>query len=508
MGAPERGPSSPLHPPCRPLSRVGRPSRPVLHQITQTAPGAPLNAPAAIALDADDDLWIGAKPSFTRVQLDRFSPASAALKPCSVPKASNSPPRAPRVPKASPSTTPPAPSTSTGDHEEKSNGGRLRRRVQRRRCNYQKKAKLGTALADARQLAVDNSTERSRRRTSTSSTPDSSNLSPRWQVERFTPTGALAPFTATAPYLTANAITGDDQLSTFPTVSPAISGIAIDPAGDVYIAQNAGISAYAPSGEPVPVSFTAADTPGIGESHENGGWGGFQKGIAVDPTNGDVLLTLQSVNQTVVAVDEFDSTGRFLGQFTEQGRAGPLALDSHGDLYLGYGSETVAVLGPAAYIPSLSLGEATQRTATAASLGGSVDPESSSPTPNPPSSTDCHFEYLTEAQFKAEGGFAGPRSRRPCAPPMPPKSPRATNPPPSTPRSPASPPPPPIATASPPPSPAPSAAPPTPPTPPLSPPPTPPPSPPPPPTTSAPPSPISMPPSTPSAPTPPTSSPT
>ena len=168
---------------------------------------------------------------------------------------------------------------------------------------------------------------------------------------------------------------------------------------------------YAPSGKFIQ-AFAGSQTPGLGESHRNGGFGGPLRGVAVDPRSGDVLVSVEEINTNVSAIDEFDSSGHFLGQITATipghglRSASSVVVDSEGDLYVVDGGEAinsrdiehaVDVYAEGHFVPGVRLGEATGRTATAAVLNGSVDPEALL---NGAGISECRFEYVTEAAFK------------------------------------------------------------------------------------------------------------
>ena len=72
-------------------------------------------------------------------------------------------------------------------------------------------------------------------------------------------------------------------------------------------------------------------------------FGGTVRDLAVDPTNGDLIVPVSyGIGNNIGrgAVDEFDASGHFLGQIVEEPKASPLngaqaaALDSQGHLYV------------------------------------------------------------------------------------------------------------------------------------------------------------------------------
>jgi hypothetical protein len=204
--------------------------------------------------------------------------------------------------------------------------------------------------------------------------------------------------------------------------------LAVDPAnGDIYFSVheyleggNSGpaILIYAPSGRFVR-AITSAGVPRLDQ--EAGYFGGEIEGLAVDPTNGDLLVSLSERNekQDFGGVDEFDSSGHFLSQITEAAGeplrgAFAIAAGSQGDVYVinrtengvGPGLSSVDVYGPGHFTPALRLAPAATEGADpeTAVLNGAVNPESTlAPNPSEYGVSDCHFEYVTEAAFKATG---------------------------------------------------------------------------------------------------------
>ena len=231
-------------------------------------------------------------------------------------------------------------------------------------------------------------------------------------------------------YVAGNEIDGTPSGPSFPRGS-----VAFDAAGDIYSASNGGqpiIAEYKPSGE-LAREFTGAETPGLGEHHEGGGWGSQRLGsIAVDPASGHLLVVVDGEWGGEAAIDEFDlETGRFVAQITEASLGHPLhaqtsvepiaiAADSKGDIYFDEQDEhAVYVLGPGRFDPTVRLAEATQRTPSSVLLGGSVDPEALS-------LAACNLEYVSEAVFeenlaKTGEGFSdlATGGSRPCAPAVP-----------------------------------------------------------------------------------------
>jgi hypothetical protein len=211
-------------------------------------------------------------------------------------------------------------------------------------------------------------------------------------------------------------------------ILPPVSGayeagdsLAVDPNdGDIYaVATASEVLEYAPTGELIR-AITSAGVPNPPGDHTGGPFGGVLQGLAVDPTNGDLLLSVgygygENAVEERGFVDEFDSSGHYLGQITEaEGEplsgAYALAADSHGNVYLAdrprFGTGTVAVYGPGHFVPGLRLAAATAEGAhpETAVLNGAVNPESTlTPNPSEYGVSDCHFEYVTEVAFNATG---------------------------------------------------------------------------------------------------------
>jgi hypothetical protein len=204
-------------------------------------------------------------------------------------------------------------------------------------------------------------------------------------------------------------------------------GVAVDPAnGDIWVQAGQAVFEFSPGGVLIR-EVTGEEAPGLGEGGQGfHGDGVEMAGLAVDPTNGDLLVALSLADGGGAAggqggaVDEFDSEGAFLGQITEaagqhlSGARG-LAVDSDGHVYVvnrdrnsGEGSTHVVDEFEAGhFVPGLRPDAATQLELASAVLNGSVDPESEL---NPEKIgservgiVDCRFEYVTEAAYQKTG---------------------------------------------------------------------------------------------------------
>jgi hypothetical protein len=246
-------------------------------------------------------------------------------------------------------------------------------------------------------------------------------------IEKFSSSGAPQNFVNTKgepvhlPYVEGNEISGTPE-GPFEENQP--SAITVDSFGDIYAASRAEIDEYRPSGEFIQ-RFTGEHSPGLGGSAENGGFGGFPTGVAVDPVSGLLAVSLKSSffeesSRDLGAVDEFDpASGKLLGQVTTTEieptpgtheashlfSADAVTFDPQGDLYVADRVQrTIEVYGPGRFVPSFRPRDVSGRTRTSAVLNSEVNPESSLDPEKPnPSLTSCVFEYTTQAAFDAEG---------------------------------------------------------------------------------------------------------
>jgi hypothetical protein len=204
------------------------------------------------------------------------------------------------------------------------------------------------------------------------------------------------------------------------------SGVAVDPAnGDIWVAGellaegHQGVFEFSPGGELIR-EVTGDEAPGLGggRGFNNGRGASPIEGLAVDPTNGDLLVSLTNTDDEGV-VDEFDAEGAFLGQITEAGGepvrgALGLAVDSLGDLYVvnnnpygvvgenGGGPHVVDEFEAGHFVPGVRPVAVTQDRPASVVLNGFVDPEADL-NPEKEGITDCYFEYVSEAAFDKSG---------------------------------------------------------------------------------------------------------
>jgi hypothetical protein len=189
-------------------------------------------------------------------------------------------------------------------------------------------------------------------------------------------------------------------------------GVAVDPAnGDIWVAIGKIVFEFSPGGELIR-EVRGEEAPGL-EQKSHGFYGVEIEGLAVDPTNEDLLVSLTSYSGG--AVDEFDSEGIFLGQVVEAGGqrlsgAFGVAVDSEGDAYVvnhdknaGEGAtHAVDEFERGHFVPGLRPAAATQDRQSSAVLNGFVDPESEL-NPERAGIVDCRFEYVSEAEYEQTG---------------------------------------------------------------------------------------------------------
>jgi hypothetical protein len=255
-------------------------------------------------------------------------------------------------------------------------------------------------------------------------------------VERFTVNAAgepqPAPFEFSAAYIEGNQIVGTPQ-ERFKSGNPTPAGVATDQSGDIYVVGANGYPAvyeYDRTGRFIR-AFEGRNTPGIGESTEEGGWGGVPSGVAVDRLSMHLLVSVhhEKVEHGITmgegAIDEFDvATGAYLGHITQTAPGSlihhprEMAVDSNGQLYAvddtgpreeSEPAHVVDVFGPPGVTkPGLTIAEASERTRSSATVSGSVNPEGLA-------LATCGFQYVTEEAYVREG-FAAPSAAE-CEPP-------------------------------------------------------------------------------------------
>lgn len=225
------------------------------------------------------------------------------------------------------------------------------------------------------------------------------------------------------------------------------NGVAIDSssgafAGYIYVvddnlAKETQVEQFTPEGCFVK-AFSEAGLPleSFGSNELNG--------VAVDPTDGDVLITEDKNSEGEHAViDEFAprAGGEYLGQITGTSRTAPferspfrggIAVSAKGNLYVGIdevGMHVVDEFGPGAFYPGAVTGEVTDDQPETAVLNGVVsgvvrkEESGGRIVQTALKLTGCEFEYVTEAVFQkskseGKGGFSAvePGERAQCVP--------------------------------------------------------------------------------------------
>jgi DNA-binding beta-propeller fold protein YncE len=198
-------------------------------------------------------------------------------------------------------------------------------------------------------------------------------------------------------------------LSTFAVLGGFPGGIAVDnsggpSAGDVY-AVDAGdnvVDKFDPAGTLV----AQITTPGAGSF-------GAVRGVAVDPATGDVYVADQGAG----VVDQFDAAGALLSQIsgveTGAGAMQPfgVTVSSSGLVYVTDAAHSVVnVFGAGVVVPDVVTGGASKVAPTSATVAGTVNPDGIQ-------LTDCHFDYVDEADYNASA--ANPYSEGQTAPCVP-----------------------------------------------------------------------------------------
>jgi hypothetical protein len=234
-------------------------------------------------------------------------------------------------------------------------------------------------------------------------------------LEKFNSKGEPEPFSGSAPYISVehpNKITGipSDPNKGFVSGSADISGITVDPEGNIYVAfQGSNVYEFAASGLFVREFNLTSGTmpPLVGQNYGSAG------AVAFDPESGHLLVTVSTSvdKETFGALDEFDAvTGEFVSQITEttggKHLEEPVAMstDSDGDVYVvsdigeSHLADSVEVYSRGAYVPDATLGVTSARTGVAATLNGTVNPDM---LVNKAPVTNCYFQYIEEAKYQA-----------------------------------------------------------------------------------------------------------
>ena len=219
-----------------------------------------------------------------------------------------------------------------------------------------------------------------------------------------------------------------------PTVSPGapngspknLCGAAVDSAGNVWVSNRAsnrileysaagaslaGAIDTSAQGSPCGIAFDSEDNlyATVGKSvwrySAASGYAsatpidqsGAPRGLAVDPSNDHLYVAHHSALAAGSWVDEYDSAGSFVEEFaTDLTNVWGITVDEgNGDIYVAADNK-IHVLGPRVLRPDLTIAPASSVTNTSATLSGTIGAQGLSV-------SDCHFEYVREAAFKASG---------------------------------------------------------------------------------------------------------
>ena len=220
--------------------------------------------------------------------------------------------------------------------------------------------------------------------------------------------GNVVKFTGTAGYIKGNRLTGTPNgnfgASAAGSFEPVYSGITVDSSGNLWVTdqEKREVDEFGPDGIFIQrITGAGAPTP------KGLSFGAFQglAGVAVDPTNGNVLVADRGND----VVDEFSPTGTYIGQLTGAGTpAGGfedpigVAVNSQGYVYVTDGpNKVVDIFSPQPAEPTIAYKPETNPTPTSGTLNATVNPNSGG------NITTCHFDYGPTASYG---------SSKPCTP--------------------------------------------------------------------------------------------
>ena len=263
-------------------------------------------------------------------------------------------------------------------------------------------------------------------------------------VHRVNASGSSEPFTCTEDGKTPEDIKGNELTGTgnpdqaWHGALDPVDGVAVDSgsspssAGDIYVINNRGdntnplernqVDEFTSKGCFVR-AITGSAVPEAGAFEQK------LKGVAVDPTDGDLLVEARGSagNEVSDEVIEFTESGEYLGQISGSSNTAPfgsnglgysgIAANSAGDLYVnvcervGQGAgecdkSVVDELGPGAYFPDAVTGEVSGAEPDAMRLDGVVRGVQDSEKQDL-EVAKCEFEYVLEEDFVKPGGEGG-----------------------------------------------------------------------------------------------------
>jgi hypothetical protein len=205
--------------------------------------------------------------------------------------------------------------------------------------------------------------------------------------------GNAVNFSSGEPWVSGNALTGTETGSL--AIGGGPTGLAVDSAGNIYVTEEHAVNEFSSTGDYV---GQISETPG--------GPFGRVTGVAIDPTSDNVLV-LDAGHRTI---EEFDSSGAFVdtttsletptGEFSEEPRS--VAVDSSGRAFVSdAGNHVIQVFSPNVVLPKVNYQAPTNATQTSGTLNAEIDPNEGG------NVISCKLEY---------GPTSGYGSEKPCTP--------------------------------------------------------------------------------------------
>ncbi len=249
-------------------------------------------------------------------------------------------------------------------------------------------------------------------------------------VERVNEKGNPAPFTCLESgvrpeYISGNRLTGNPGEPKSWENTEAVGGVAVSSsggsAGDIYVidrinGHDLAVDVFSPTGCFEPKK--SIEYHGAMEEL----FAGRLTGVAIDPTNDDVLIKGVSSEGTKSIIGEFTSSGEYLGKITGpsqevdfnlKGAGGGIAVNYKGDLYDGVDEVTenekheivsekhvVDEFGEGAYFPSAVTGGITGASLGAGTLNGTLRGAYNGVKKENLILSKCYFQYATEAEYQ------------------------------------------------------------------------------------------------------------
>jgi hypothetical protein len=208
-----------------------------------------------------------------------------------------------------------------------------------------------------------------------------------------------------------------------PAGSFAPTGVALDAAGNVYVADKASsvVDEFTPAGAYTGTQFGAGVisgptglavdasgdvfvASGFSELFEFGPTGTCLNSCAPVDTGGTFGATFDPASGHLYVLDtgyvaEYDSTGALVDQFGQGHLTDPFGLavnDTTGNLYVGdVASPVASIFGPLATLPDVAVTPASSVQATSATLNGTVNPNGIALS----TTGGCEFEYGTSTSY-------------------------------------------------------------------------------------------------------------